>query len=297
MRKKVIIFLLMTMLIFFIFTSITKNKAEIELTQLASEKQEGMMGYIVRTNTGKIIVIDGGLKSEADNLKQHIQSNGNKVDYWFITHPHKDHVGAFIEIVQNTDIQINNIYYTLNSMQWYEKHASNRINEIEDFYKTLENEKIKNKVQQPKIGDKIDIDKDIKIEILGTSNPEITQNAINNSSMVFKMTVNNKKIMFLGDTGTESSNKLLKEYGKNKLKSDIVQIAHHGNNGATEELYNLINPEICLWPTPDWLWDNNSGEGYNTGNWTTLETREWIEKIGVKTNYVAKDGNITITVK
>ena len=56
--------------------------------------------------------------------------------------------------------------------------------------------------------------------------------------MVFKLKVNNKSILFLGDTGEESSDKLVKEYGK-KLKSDIVQVAHHGQQGATEELYKM----------------------------------------------------------
>ena len=75
--------------------------------------------------------------------------------------------------------------------------------------------------------------------------------------MVIKVKVNHKKILFLGDTGTESSEKLIKGQGNN-LKADIVQMAHHGQAGATEELYKIVKPEICLWPTPEWLWNNNS---------------------------------------
>lgn len=299
MKKKLITAFLGITLIILVSMLLIKvhNEAEIELTQLSSKTQDGMMGYIIRTNNGKTIVIDSGLKEEADKLEQYIQMYGNKVDYWFLTHPHEDHVGAFIEIVENTDIQIDNIYYTANEIEWHEQNNIVRTDEIEKFYNTLKNDKIKSKIREPKIGDKIEIDKNIEVEILGVKNPEIIENAINNSSMVFKLHVNDKTIMFLGDTGTESSNKLVKMYTKNELKSDIVQISHHGNNGATEELYNLIQPEICLWPTPNWLWDNNSGEGFNTGNWTTIETRTWMEKIGVKTHYVAKDGDITITVK
>ena len=298
MKKKLILALLGIVLILVIvsLTNINK-KAQIELTQLSSRTQDGMMGYFIRTNSGKNIVIDGGIKEEADKLAQYIKSYGNKVDYWFLTHPHEDHVGAFIEIVENKDIEIDNIYYTANELEWFEQKNIVRTDEVEKFYKTLGNSKIKSKIKEPQIGEEILIDNGIKIEILGIKNPEITENAINNSSMVFKLYVNKKTIMFLGDTGTESSNKLIKMHTKNKLKSDIVQISHHGNNGATEELYQLIQPEICLWPTPNWLWDNNSGNGFNTGNWTTVETRTWMEKIGVKTHYVAKDGDITITVK
>lgn len=33
------------------------------------------------------------------------------------------------------------------------------------------------------------------------------------------------------------------------------------------------------------------------GPWKTFETREWINKLNVKKNYIAKDGDITIKIK
>ena len=127
-------------------------------------------------------------------------------------------------------------------------------------------------------------------------NPEITNNAFNNSSMVIKMNLEKSSILFLGDTGEESGDKLLNTQ-KDKLKSDIVQVAHHGQRGAKESLYQEIKPTICLWPTPKWLWDNDNGGGKDSGQWKTLETRAWMEKLGVKKNIVEKDGDITIKVK
>lgn len=126
-------------------------------------------------------------------------------------------------------------------------------------------------------------------KILGIRNPEITNNAINNSSMVIQMKVNHKRILFLGDTGVESSEKLIKNQRKN-LKADILQVAHHGQKGATEELYKIVKPEICLWPTQEWLWDNNFNGTEDFGPWKTKETRKWMEDLKVKQNYVAKDG-------
>lgn len=266
------------------------KQAHIELTQISARSNDSMMSYIIRTSDNKTIVIDGGLKAEVETLKQYIREYGNKVDYWFITHPHKDHVGAFIDIVENTDIEIKSIYYSANTQEWYNTNEPKRANEAEEFYKTLQNERIKSVIKTPQIGDVIKIGKNINVEILQIASPEITQNAMNNSSMVFKIHVNDKSILILGDVGTEASEKLINKYGKN-LKSDVVQMSHHGQSGATEELYKLVNPEICLWPCPQWLWDNEPG------TLKTLETRKWIENLGVKTNYVAKDGDITITVK
>lgn len=294
--KSIILILLIIIVLISIFVIKEINKEKIELIQLSSQTNDRMMGYIIRTNNGKTIVIDGGMNTDAENLKKYIKQYNNRIDYWFITHPHRDHAGAFIDIIENNDdININKVYYCANPLEWYQKYSADRVIEIEKFYQAIENQKINEIKSEPQIGDKITID-NIQIEILGINNPEITTNPINNLSMVFKLYVNNKSILFLGDTGEESSKKLIDKYGR-KLKSDIVQMAHHGQQGATEELYKLVKPKICLWPTPEWLWSNDSGEGYNSGPWKTLETIKWTEDLKVEKNYVAKDGDITIEVK
>ena len=96
-----------------------KYKNGIELTQLCDNTPKQMMGYIIKTKNDEVIVIDGGEPGDAENLKNQISQNGNKVDYWIITHPHIDHMGAFMEIAQNTDIEIGMIITTLNDEQWY----------------------------------------------------------------------------------------------------------------------------------------------------------------------------------
>lgn len=298
-KKYVAIILVIVTLLSVAIYMKNRPQAQIELTQISSDTGNRMMGYVIRTYDNKTIVIDGGLRADSAKLLNKIKDYGNDVDYWIITHPHQDHAGAFNDIIENhnSELNIKKLIYTANDVEWYKNTSdADRIGEIEEFYKSLENEKVKSIKREPEIGENIEISPNINIEILGIKNPEITENAINNSSMVFEMYVNNTSILFLGDTGTESSEKLIKTYG-NKLKSDIVQMAHHGQAGGTEELYKIIDPKICLWPTPEWLWDNNSGGGYNSGTWKTLETRKWIEEIGVNTNYIAKDGNITITIK
>lgn len=263
------------------------------LVQLHDNSSRQMMGYILETKNNTI-VIDGGLKEDAQNLIDNINSHGAKVNAWFLTHPHMDHVQAFMEVVKNTNIEIDKIYVTLNDIEWYREYEKDRIAEIEDFFEVIQSDKVKDKVEEVSLNQIIEID-NLKCEILGVKNPEITTNPINNSSMVMKFEINNNSILFLADTGKESGEKLLKNQGS-KLKSDIVQMAHHGQSGADKDVYEKIKPTICLWPTPEWLWNNNPGTGYNTGNWTTLETRQWMEELKVKTNYVEKDGDIQFRI-
>lgn len=267
----------------------------LRLTQLQDNSSRQMMGYIMKTSTGKVIVIDGGLNEDEPNLVKHIQELGNKVDVWFITHPHEDHASAIIKVIEETDIQIEKIYYTMNEIEWYKEYEPKRAEEAERFYNALQNERVKGKTEEVTLNQIINIDF-IKCEILGVKNPEITNNGFNNSSMVIKMNLPKSSILFLGDTGEESGDKLLNTQ-KDKLKSDIVQVAHHGQSGAKESLYKEINPRICLWPTPEWLWNNDSGGGKGSGPWTTLETRQWMENLGVKIHVIEKDGDTTIKVE
>ena len=75
-------------------------------------------------------------------------------------------------------------------------------------------------------GDVFDLD-DIHIEILRVPNENITANAINNSSIVFRLTAKGQTWLFLGDLGVEGGNELAANYG-DTLKCDICQMAHHG---------------------------------------------------------------------
>ena len=286
-------FLLIVIIILIIF-GISTNLKNTTLEQLQNNGHSQMMGYIIKTKNNKTIVIDGGTEDDTNNLIEKINQYNGKVDYWFITHPHKDHATAFINIVQNHNIPIGKVYVTVNDEKWYRDYGNGRDEECIRFLNTIKNQNISDKVEEVYLNQVIQID-NIKCEILGIKNPEITTNAINNSSMVIKMTTSKNSILFLGDTGVESGKKLL-ESQTDKLKVNILQMAHHGQQGVSKEIYEYIRPQICLWPTPDWLWINDSGEGEDSGPWKTKETRAWIEELNVKNNIIEKDGNIKISI-
>ncbi len=51
-----------------------------------------------------------------------------------------------------------------------------------------------------------------------------------------------------------------------------------------------VNPSYCLWPTPQWLWDNDKGQGKGSGTWKTLTVRGWMDKLDIKRHYVMFHG-------
>lgn len=177
------------------------------------------------------------------------------------------------------DIEIENLYYSLNDLEWYEEYDSRGYETEKELIESLDSPKIKNKVECYK-SQIIEMD-NIECEILKVANPEITNSDNgNDSSMCFKLTATDvdKSMLFLGDAYLYSSKELLEN--SEKLSSFAVQMAHHGQNGVTKEVYNAINPKLCFFSTPQWLYDNNNGSGYDTGEWKTVIVRGWLEEYG-----------------
>lgn len=288
--------LLLVIIIFsFTFISLSKNDENyINLTQLKTNTPQQMMGYFITTKSGKVIVIDGGNIGDSSNLQKYINETSGKVDYWFLTHYHIDHTGAISDIIKNSNIEIKNIVCSFCDREMVVNYEPKRLDQYDIVKNALDDIRVNNNIINPKEGMIFNID-GVKIKIISTYQNDITNNLGNNTSMVFKLYVNDKSVLFLGDTAKESSEKLL-EYHSSDLKSDYVQMSHHGQNGATYELYEKISPKYALWPTPQWLWDNDNGNGYNTGDWKTLEVRKWMENLGVYENYIQKDGDITLKI-
>ena len=91
--------------------------------------------------------------------------------------------------------------------------------------------------------------------------------------------------------GWQAGEDLRANHTQEELKSDVLQMAHHGQRGVEEELYQEISPEVCLWPTPDWLWDNVQDGVAGAGSYKTPIVRGWMVTLGVKKNLCVKDGD------
>jgi len=258
------------------------------LWQLPSQTPSQMNSYVLLTGSGKVVVIDGGMTGDAPYLKGFLAALGNQVQVWFVSHPHADHIGALTTLLENSDkLNIDTIYGSLPAEDWIEDNESGTLPTLQKFNLALG--KFDGLYAELSEGQIIRLD-GIRFEILGVKNPEITGNAVNNSSVVMRVSDSHKSILFTGDLGMEGGRKLLNSPYGNKLCADYIQMAHHGQNGVDEAFYKAVQPKYCLWPTPLWLWDNNSGKGKGSGSWDTLRTREWMKRLNVKKHYISGYG-------
>lgn len=267
---------------------------DFSLWQLEPFFQETQMGYILRTDDHKIIVIDGGGTVSAPYLESYIKQFGGTVHTWIITHVHQDHVGALEEILDSKSITIERLIHAPPTLEWVNKNEPVSNDTYGRFLKSLKDSNVP--VVIPESPAEVLLDDGILMEVISTGNPDIVQNAINNSSLVFKISSKSKSILFLGDMGRQGGHKILESSAREKLKADYVQMAHHGQHGVEKEFYSAVEADYALWPTPIWLWENRAdGKGFNTGNFKTFVVREWMQELGIRKNYVSgRDGTVQI---
>lgn len=255
---------------------------------LTSQSGAQMMSFIVK-NDEFLLVFDGGNTCDADFLCTYVKSLGGKIDGWFITHPHSDHIDAMYSLLDRhfDEVIINTVYLNFPSDNFLKKHDSKQFEHVlrlrEQINAKSVNVHIVHTADEYKFGD-------IAIKVLREPDESITSNAYNNSSVVYRLESEGKSMLFLGDLGVEGGRQLLEQVPHELIKSDFVQMAHHGQNGVEKSVYEVINPDYCFWCTPSWLWDNDAGRGYDTHSWKTIVTRGWMSEIGIKWHYVSKDG-------
>ncbi len=207
------------------------------------------MGYIVRTETGKIIVVDGGNSDDAIEfymlLKEYCLTENVVVDYWIFTHPHGDHVNCFISMCQNSEIMDNlvvkNLVYYFPS-DYKDSSCGAYKNTIEGYAREFGANVI-----TPSKGLVIDVD-GTKIDFLYVPTGYASFTSGNQLSLIFSIQAN-KKIMFTGDSFVDGLTTVTNEYGS-ALKSDILQMPHHFLcDTGYKPFYEAVNASEVVLPT------------------------------------------------
>ena len=253
-----------------------------------------LLSVIIENGEGGLIVVDGGWTENADYLLSQIKEKGGHVMAWLVTHPHSDHAGALAEILSkhSGEITIDGIYYSFLEDSWYQEKDSNAagmVQHLKSIFAQMPQEKLHGNIVS---GQVIEAGP-ARIQVLNPAY-KTSSDFVNNSSVAYMVSLNGTNVVFLGDLALAGGDRLMSEVDLRALDCDIVQMAHHGQNGVDYEVYKALKPRVSLWPTPQWLWDNDGGSGYGTGNWKTQETKNWLVRLGVQETYCIKDGNQVI---
>lgn len=145
--------------------------------------------------------------------------------------------GGLLYIMQ--EIKVNNIII---GKQY--KSSEN----YEEFIKIVKEKKINVKIVEG--GEKVSIEDNLYFDIIWPfSDNMISDNSINNNSLVCKLNYKNYSMLFTGDIEAIAEKAILKKYSKNLniLKSDILKVAHHGSKtSSVTEFIEKIKPKYAI---------------------------------------------------
>lgn len=126
-------------------------------------------------------------------------------------------------------------------------HQGKNSENYQKYKKIIKEKNIKDIVV--KKGDEILIENNLKIKILWPKEKQISENILNNNSIVLKINYkNNFSMIFTGDIEKIAEKEIINEYkNSNLLKSDILKVGHHGSKtSTTQEFLEKIFPKIAL---------------------------------------------------
>ena len=256
------------------YTKTTESKMIV--CDIGNADWPGGMCIIYKLADGRFFIVDagiGGTKSDGrgfvgsssswiyETLAKHAADPKNiQVAAWLITHPHSDHAGGLYDMALGYYGSKNGAKHCVmpKEIKKYIKIDTliynapdnlpdcNREGWIPEIIKQFNIQK----VVKAHAG-QIFYYADLKFTVFGSLDIMIENKAqsgdSNDFSLAIQVAFNNKTALLLGDSDTIPNAELAPIY-KNSLKSDILQLAHHGYGDTGDASVNsYCNPSWVLW--------------------------------------------------
>lgn len=184
---------------------------------------------LIQLPNGKSMLIDGGTRENGGNVVNYIKSAGiKKLDYIIATHPHEDHIGGLIKVVEKIPVE-----------KIYMPKVSHTTKTFRQFVEAVISNG--NKFYRAKTGVSIYNDKVLRIDILAPV--EDNYEKLNNYSAVVKIEYKTVKMLFMGDAEHESEMQI----DISGLPAQVLKVGHHGSSSATSpEFLSEVNPVYAV---------------------------------------------------
>ena len=191
-------------------------------------------GLFIQSPSGTHILVDGGPpKKILGPLSRVMPFFDKKIDAIMITNPDADHIGGFLDVLENYKVGMLFESGTISSSKTYQN--------------------LKNEIQNKKIPDilerrgmVLDLGGGVKLQILFPDR-DVSTWATNDGSMMARLAYGRTSIMLTGDAPIKTENIILAENPPAQLKSEILKVGHHGSRTSTSlEFAQAVSPKYAL---------------------------------------------------
>lgn len=236
-------------------------------------------GTTTTNDAARIYNILLALYKEGHNGNGPTANDPIRISAWYLTHGHGDHYGSMVKFMNTycknyakypitVDRLIANFasdeeHYNSeagNEVTQYNRTVRDRLAEYSAMIKDAPGEQAGFEYIKVHTGQRFWL-ANVEFEVMYThedlypaqlhvyndSSTVIRTNFHHTANGVVTDAVPEATMLWLGDAQTNASQWMQAAYGS-ALKSDMVQVAHHGGNGCTLELYELTSPTVLWWP-------------------------------------------------
>lgn len=254
----------------------------------------GQGDCILMTLGEKSILIDGGSPKMGQRVESYLrEQNVSSLDLVILTHPHDDHMGGLIRILEDLPVE-----------EVIESGQTDSSLLYKMFKSLIDQNNISHRTVQR--GQEIFLDIDLKIDVLSPPLPssaglnnsspvvlkipaetvavKIISGNMNQNSLVLRVEYGIVSFLLMGDADTVTEGSLATS-GCN-LSSNILKVGHHGGSSASSAPFlRCVMPEISIIQV-----GRENFYGY-----PTQETLNALQEVGSEIYRTDLDGNIVIT--
>ena len=265
------------------------TNSEMIVCDISNSDWPGGMCIIFKLSDGRFFIIDAGMGGKlADNRKWIGSSSGwiyatlskfakdpknIQVAGWLITHVHSDHAGGLYDMALGYHGATNAGKHTVMPKEVtkyikidkliYNQPATTKFGRNGWMSTIIKAFNVKNVVKAHP--GQVFYAADLKLTVYGAQDLMLEKSGssgdLNDFSVVSRAEFNGKSVLLLGDSDTIPNPRLAALY-KETLKSDMLQLAHHGYGDTGDaDVNSYCNPSMVLWVVSNS--DQRSGKKIN----------------------------------
>jgi competence protein ComEC len=148
------------------------------------------------------------------------------------THPHADHIGGLINVLQNISVK-----------EVIDPGIVHTTKTFEDYLTIIDQKDIK--FTEGRAGMSRDLGGGATMQILHPTSPSSSH--LNDASVVVKITFGQVSFLLSGDAEQASEHQILNRGWGYILKSTILKLGHHGSRTSTTQTFlDAVNPDVGI---------------------------------------------------